>query len=293
MGMKDIRQGRRLFDLPVELLYEIQIRSNWHALPLASKRLNQLFKSAPSSVCAEYLISRYWDSTGQSPKLGQPSLVSRSLRYAICTQATLDIMLGMPNCPAISTSSPTELPRRLFRSLPPRPSGRWSNSETPLPMLRLLYTHPRIPDPDPNSWDGYALTKAVAVGFIPLVQFLLDKGASPRRKGGLAVHAAIRRKDLALVKILIEPDPSSSVYTKLEAEETKRPIDNRTHQQRRDSDKSSSKGAKKRKLEDRVVVDQSMLKVAVACDAREIVRYFVQDKGCMPDVQTVRLMRFA
>ncbi|KAI0701333.1 hypothetical protein BC835DRAFT_1411481 [Cytidiella melzeri] len=293
-----------LYDLPIELLYEIQVHSCWHALPLASKRLYSIFKAAPSSVRAEYLVYRYLGSARQP---SHSSVVSKSLRYPICEQPVLEFVLGLPNCPEIPQRIRTELPRRLFRTLSSRPSGRWHTSDPPLPILRYLYSHPRIPTPDPNVWDGYALTKAVAAGFVPLVRFLLDQGASPACKRGLAVHAAIRRKDLALVKLLVEPDPSSPSASSSNADAEEVPSDaekfeasrqrdakplggkRRLHSQ--DNERKSRRTAKKRRLEDRVIVTQEMLKTAVACDARDIVQYFVQEKSCMPDMQTVRTMR--
>lgn len=33
-----------------------------------------------------------------------------------------------------------------------------------------------------------------------------------------------------------------------------------------------------------------MLKMAVKCDARDIVEYFMKEKGCVPDMQTVLMM---
>jgi hypothetical protein len=34
-----------------------------------------------------------------------------------------------------------------------------------------------------------------------------------------------------------------------------------------------------------------MLKVAVKLDARDIVEYFMKEKGCVPDLQTLQMMR--
>lgn len=146
-------------------------------------------------------------------------------------------------------------------------------------MLKFIFNHPRIQTVLQN-WEGYALTKAVAAGFIPLVQFLLEKGASPAHKDGIAVHAAIRRKDLSLVKLLVEPNHTYETVdgTKLRVKSSD---DDRPHKSQR---------AKKRRIEDRVKVDQAMLKTAVACDARDIVQYIVQEKACVPDMKTVRLM---
>ena len=70
---------------------------------------------------------------------------------------------------------------------------------------------------------------------------------------------AIRRKDLSLVRRLIERPK--------EPEKTKR-----------------------RKLEDRILVTSEMLRMAVKCDARDIVEYFTLEKGCIPDMQTLCMM---
>ena len=44
---------------------------------------------------------------------------------------------------------------------------------------------------------------------------------------------------------------------------------------------------KRRRLGDRVEVDQSMLKLAVECDATDIIEYLTWDKGVIPDMQTL------
>ena len=44
---------------------------------------------------------------------------------------------------------------------------------------------------------------------------------------------------------------------------------------------------KRRRLGDRVEVDQSMLKLAVECDATDIIGYLAWDKGVIPDMQTL------
>lgn len=48
---------------------------------------------------------------------------------------------------------------------------------------------------------------------------------------------------------------------------------------------------KMQKLEDRVQITPEMLKVAVKLDARDIVEYFMKEKGCVPDLQTLQMMR--
>ena len=152
----------------------------------------------------------YFQDARPSSVTRHAGLVSKVLRYPICNQLVLEAILRHPTCPQELTEH-TELPRRLFRSLVPRPARRsgkspWSENDEPLPFLRYLYNHPRVPPPDANRHDGYALTKAVFAGFLPLVSFLLAAGASPACKSGLPVMVAIKQKDLALVRKLIERD---------------------------------------------------------------------------------------
>lgn len=199
----------------------------------------------------------------------------------------------MPSCPPVHVALRTQLPKRLFRSLTARSQRRFLDTSEPLPLLQFLFTNSKIPPPDPDSNDGYALTNAVAAGFIPLVQFLLDNGASPRHKNGLAVRAAIRRKDLALVKMLVEPDNTPCTVTdhgqQFQARGSSRGVSGR--RRTREDNVVIGKGVKRRKLEDRIAVDLDMLKTAVSCNAQDIVAYFVNEKSCMPDMQTLRLMQ--
>ena len=48
---------------------------------------------------------------------------------------------------------------------------------------------------------------------------------------------------------------------------------------------------KRRRLGDRIEVDQSMLKLAVKCDAADIIEYLAWDKGVIPDMQTLASIR--
>lgn len=253
-----------------------------------------VFKSAPSSLQAEYIIGRYVHSLQENPQ-SSPGFITKALRYPICTETVLEAIFRMPNCPKISEKSHIELPRRLFRTMTPRTSTRrsWTRDDHPLPFLRYLYQHPRIPTPHSDSWEGYPLTKAVASKFIPLVQFLLEKGASPALKDGIAVRVAIRLKDLALVKMLIEPtDPSTACSSRSKSEGIQEPSRRVEIRRKRltETEHETNKSAKKRRLEDRVEVSQEMLQTAVACNARDIVEYFMHEKSCMPDMQTVKLI---
>lgn len=251
-----------LESLPVEILYEVQVYVLSHFLPYTSRHLRGVFDSSPPSFRAQYI-------RGRVGSIHSCDIFTKGLRYPICTLEVLDALCRqLPDHP-YPTGSTCELPRRLFRLLAPKLGAlRWKEREHPLPFLQYLYNSPKIPNPDPNSHEGYALTKAVHASFLPLVHFLLQNGASPRCKHGLAVTVAIRKKDLSLVKLLIEPNPNPSETQ--EGGKINKP--------------------KRRKIEDRVTVSSDMLKAAVRRNAKDIVNYFINEKACVPDMQTLYLM---
>ena len=242
----------------VQLLYEIQSIALSDSFPLTSRYLHGVFRSSTPSFRARYLLGRVL--LQDDP----PNVFTKALRYSLCIEEVLDSFcrqLPSEYCP-----SSCDLPRRLFRSLAPRVEFiESSEGDHPLPFLRYLYQSPRIPAPDTNAHDGYALTKAVHAKRPLLIQFLLERGASPACKNGLAVSVAIRQKDLQMVKLLIEQDdiPFASC---------------------------GRKRGKRRKLEDRLEVNREMLKTAVRCGARDIVDYLTREKGCIPDIETLNVM---
>ncbi|KIK59373.1 hypothetical protein GYMLUDRAFT_74583 [Collybiopsis luxurians FD-317 M1] len=245
--------------LPVELLYEIQLFALSEHLPLTSHKFHQIFKSAPSSYHAEYIFLRTLSKPGY--------FFSRVLRYPLCSIPVLRFIKDLAKKHPVSTFH-AELPKRLYSRLSPRKDGlHWNEQDHPLPFINeLLDMGLTI---NVNSDGGYGLVKAVQSGFVPLVRFLLDKDASPGYKDDLAIRVAIRQKNLPMVKLLIE---------------------------RSDRDSAGLKGKsknhhKKRKLGDRVMVTKDMLKIAVKCNAQDIVDYLMNEKGCVPDMQTLYLMR--
>ncbi|KAI0303629.1 hypothetical protein B0F90DRAFT_1305897 [Multifurca ochricompacta] len=170
--MKERERIDLLATLPVELLYEIQYYAVSGALPLASQRLYRIFKRAPLIVHAEYLLGRHIDEPETH------CIITHALCFPLCTPAVLDALLQRPDCTPIP-STPPELPRRLFRKLSA------SGAEV-LPLLRFLYTSPRLPrPPDANSHGGYPLARATLAGAVPLVRN--------------------KRRDLSLVRLLVEP----------------------------------------------------------------------------------------
>ena len=265
-----------------------------------------MFKSAPATVHADYLTSCYRELAAQSASVRAFGFVSRVLRYPICTREVLEAIFRNPNrLPAPLADDPrqtmTVLPRRLFRNLAPRDvpgQHPWSDEDEPLPLLRYLYGHKRVPKIATNSYDGYALTRAVYAEFTPLIRFLLEHEASPECKDNLAVTVAIRRRSLPLVRMLIERDSSTGTVGLATSDVEKRKRGERLDhsdivaaggKRGRTSD-MAPRSAKKRKLGDRVAVNREMLKTAVKCDARDIVEYFMREKGCVPSMETVLLM---
>jgi len=232
-------------------------------------------------VHADYLIARYIEL----PSCRPPSIITYVLRFPLCTPSVLAALLERPSFPhpvqsSSSTytrtntgtphancchrnyaSDPPELPRRLFRQL------STSGAEA-LPLLQFLYksSAPQLTRrPDIDSYGGYPLARAVSAGAVPLVHFLLDHGASPRRRDALAVRIAIKRRDLSLVRLLVEPPDAP-------------PDERRT--------------GKRRKLADRVKVTSEMLRLAVMCGAQDIAEYLMNEKGCVPDIRTLSLLRY-
>ena len=242
---------------------------------------------------ADYLIACYIDLRVAIRR--RPNMITYALRFPLCTPSVLAALLEKLSSshPVESSSStdtrtntdtphpnrddsdhhnyhsysdffcgPPELPRRLFRQLS-------ASGAEALPHLRFLYTSsaPRLARrrPDIDSHDGYPLARAVSAGAVPLVRFLLEHGASPRRRDALAVRIAIKRRDLSLVRLLVEPPDAP-------------PDERRT--------------GKRRKLADRVKVTSEMLRLAVVCGAQDIAEYLMNEKGCVPDIRTLSLLRY-
>ncbi|VDB92313.1 unnamed protein product [Peniophora sp. CBMAI 1063] len=247
---------RTLDDLPVELLYEIYVYAADENLPLTSRHLLAVFRGAPTHVHAEYIINRHTRAQAKS----RTTLVTRALRYPICNEGVLEALLRHPDRPSVGDERPT-LPRRLFSALNDSRPGGWRDRHEPLPFLRYLYSHPRIPPPDPDSHEGYPLARAVKADFRPLIEFLLAQGASPKFKDGLSIKLAIQRHDLSLVKLLVEPSETGVAGVKT--------------------------GGKRRRVSDRMVLGPAHLRVAVQAQADDIVDWLVREKRCVPDIRTL------
>lgn len=170
----------------------------------------------------------------------------------------------------------------------------------PLPFLKFLYSHPKVPKPNTNAHDGYALTKAVLADFVPLIAFLLEHGADPRLKRAIAVSVAIQMHDLGLVKMLVErgDTPSTDIPSSVSRQSNpgrRAGCDEGVNGGSMDGspeeggEEKVASGVKKRKMEDRVKVTPALLHTAVKHRATHIADWMMHEKGCMPEMSTLSL----
>lgn len=255
-----------------QLIYMLHLWSIEPALPLTCKSLYLTLKQAPLTITARYLLNR----SGSPRSLDLAGLVTKVLTYPICSQAVLETLLRIipdsrrylfprsiprnPSSPLKISTRPVrffKLPRRLFRDVA-------TSNQTLMDYLQYLFNLPPVRDttanieqamrPDPNSHDGYPLIRAVQAHSENLVQFLLLHKADPNKRDKLAILVAIGHRDLQLVKLLVTEDKPHGHRLK----------------------------------KDRVTVDNIMLARAVSAGATEIVEWLVKDKGCVPDIKTLR-----
>jgi hypothetical protein len=276
-----------------------------------------------SKIIRDHFNSEPWDPLGCYRNRHPVGYLTIALRYSLCDRQVFDAVIkemerinesgselsGMPERSEEEEVErrrrlesdrerwkryhPTiELPRRLFRNLTAPASSAplqsstssylklippWTDRSQPLPFLRHIISKQTSLTPQEtlrlnvDSYEGYALVRAVHARFVPLVQFLLDQGASPMMRDGLAVLVAIRSKDLHMTRILIERTEQAA--SGIAGGST-----------------SSTGRGKKRKLEDRVTISSEMLKAAIQCDARDIVDYLMNEKGCVPDMSMLKLL---
>lgn len=261
-------------DLGIQIIYDVQLFAASESLPLVCHHLHNVLKNCTTSVRAAYLLAQCSNTTRPNHQI-----LSLALRYPLCNTSVLDHLLR--NHLTDRPDKQIELPRRLFKYLAPRvpPQPPYKRTDAPIPFLQHLFTTCR---PNMTADDGYALTRAVYAGHSPLVTFLLDHGANPAAKGGMAMNIAIRRKDLVMIRTLVERDytpPTSTTGRK-----------RRLHDTSFAEDTLSGAGGKRRKLGDRMVITKDMLREAQKAGAEDIITYFISEKGCVPDIGTLAAM---
>lgn len=155
-----------------------------------------------------------------------------------------------------------ELPRRLFRHTPP-------HNQPIHPLITYIFD---TYTPSPNSHKGYPLCRAVLTSNYQLISFLLDRKADPTIRDSLAVEIAISKQDLKAVKMLIERNSCVCELAKEEFDHTET------------SPRVAGGGRVKRRnkrprLMDRVTISARLVEMAMKKGSREIVQYFVHEKG--------------
>jgi hypothetical protein len=137
-------------------------------------------------------IKRIWDKRRgyvESP----PPTIPQDPEPSTSTEATISIPTPSPPRPTKPALSVPELPRRIFRNLV---------STSPIPPL-LIYLFETY-KPNPNSFDGYALSRAVLAKNLGVLKYLLSQGADPGKKEGMAIQIAVKLGDLRIVRMLVE-----------------------------------------------------------------------------------------
>ena len=227
-------------------MYNLHLLALSPSLPIVSSHFVDVFKNTSPFFKATYIVARV-EASGQSK-----SIYSRALRYPICGRAVFKIICRLVKDYELSPTPPIKIPRRLFRSLLPANGREWSDEDYPLPFLRDIYCTPNLPLINVDANEGYALAKAVHAQFIPLVKFLLAKGASPMCHDGKAVKIAIRLKDFDMFKMLVEWPQSRSGKIKCQGRQS-------------------------------TILDSSMMGIAISSGASDIIEFF-QKKGVVPDI---------
>src|ERR1700675_2808927 len=147
------------------LLYTVQLHALSDTFPHISRHFYLVFKSAPSSFHAEYILGR---AVGDD-------VVTKALRYPLCTMEVFDTLCRHADRNGLCFKQDVPLlPQRLFRqlNLTGQESSEWTEHDHPLPFLKYLYSLSSIRAPD--AYNNYALVKADEAAFLPLISFLLN-----------------------------------------------------------------------------------------------------------------------
>ncbi|KAF9513118.1 hypothetical protein BS47DRAFT_1296740, partial [Hydnum rufescens UP504] len=247
-----------------QLIYRLHLEALNPCLPLVSRSLLAVLKAAPHSLRAQYLMACYPFHKVYSRNNGLALTIQSSLSHAMCDTMVIRAIHRLHALEPLRGGEIIELniqlPKRLFRDLGPSLERQSRVIDT----LRQLQSHRTIYRPNINSHRGYPLTMACRQGAVELMKVLLEMGADPGKQGALAVKVAIRLRNLAHVRMLVERTEAVCNH-----------------------DPRCPSCRKRRKLEDRVIITPELVREAVKVDARDIVDYFVHVKGCSPTLRTL------
>lgn len=165
----------------------------------------------------------------------------------------------------------------------------------PLAHLELLLRLVLLHRASPNSLQGYPLAMAVHRMSMPIICFLLAVGADPGLKQGFALQLASKKGWLEGLRMLVERDDKLEAQWKQQVHSLSETMHTivalRMHRPRPPPRKNAEPGGtKRRRIEDRLKLDTTHLQTAVRSNAWNVVAYMMQQKGVVPDVDTLRLM---
>lgn len=279
----------------LQLLFLVHSLATTPHLPVVSRSIHRHLASSPGPIySARWLLSYHSASPSHD-------LLPRVLRHGIATLESVQALeriwverlrQGLEKDPLKCN----ELPKRLFRprALAPIPSapGRPFASLDPsiLPFLDYLFQQY---SPDPSSHRGFPLCGSINAHprSLPLTRFLLDRGAAPTSNKAFAIELAVRRKDLSLVRLLVERGDAAE--GDCVGDRSKRKIGTAKRRKKDDRVRVTSQMRQSHLLADFIplkLTDPSarllLVQYAVRVQARDIITYFM-DKGAVPDVKTL------
>lgn len=171
-----------------------------------------------------------------------------------------------------------------------------SEKTVPLPthdklelLMHLVLTH----HASPNSHQGFLLAMSVYAECTPLMCFMLACGADPKLRNGIALHIAVKKGWVSGLRLLVERDDRLETRWR----NSLRSITHEMHTLSRMRNGSISRiprrplrSNKRQRLTDRCQVDVSLLNAAVRAEAWDLVNYLMNQKGLVPDVDTLSLI---
>ncbi|WFD31643.1 hypothetical protein MSPP1_002682 [Malassezia sp. CBS 17886] len=184
------------------------------------------------------------------------------------------------------------VPRELQETPPPLP---------PLPALEVILRLVLVHRASVNSSQGYPLAAAIHMRSAPLICFLLAAGADPALKKGIALQLAAKKGWVAGMRLLVERDDKLEFQWRARVQVIAQELRTLSILRealcrraslpaRRVRPALAESPSKRRRLGDRCKIDARLLNMAVRSKAWPLVHYMMDQKGLVPDVETLQLM---
>ncbi|KAJ9097588.1 hypothetical protein QFC21_004622 [Naganishia friedmannii] len=324
-----------LDDLPVDILYEIHLLSLSEHLPLINRYLYAALSHPTVTRAARWLIRKYYYSSSNARQQRDSRWLCKALECGVCDlevlqeleriwrdeERSVSLITATPNDAASSATigdSNTARPRRepLTCPLLPKRIFRHRRSTTstlafPIPpILHHLFT---TYTPSPNSHRGYPLCRAVMYADIPLINYLLRRGADPAEKDFLALQIGISRRDMRVVRLLVDGpgDEEEKEGQDSSREKEGMAVDAGTGSKRKRLDTAEINTSKRQKHATTsngssssssssrtsrpsatnkfpgVRLTQPLVDSVVARGSPEMIQFIIQDRGYMPSLKAI------